>query len=79
VLTELSNARSVLRAAGLPVDELSTYRRMVRLWAGEAVDVVTAAHRLALADLYSHSLAQLRAHSPADAAVRRKGAALLRQ
>lgn len=79
IFAELRTARSFLRAAGLPVDEMTAYRRMVRLWAGEAVDVVTAAHRLTLADRYIHSFGQLRADSDRDDAVRRKGAALLRQ
>jgi hypothetical protein len=77
ILAELANARHSLRAAGLPVDELTAYRRMVRLWAGEAVDVVTAAHRLTLADWYIRSFGQLRADS--GRAVRREGAALVRQ
>lgn len=79
ILAELRTARLLLLAAGLPVDEMTAYRRMVRLWAGEAIDAVTAAHRLTLADRYIHSFGQLRADSGRDGAVRRKGAALLRQ
>jgi hypothetical protein len=79
VLTELTNTRLVLGAAGLPVEELTTYRRLVRLWAGEALDVVTGVHRLTLADRYIRSFAQLCANSDRDAEVRRTGAALLRQ
>lgn len=79
MLAELMNARPVLRAAGLPVEEMTAYRRMVRLWAGEAIDVVTGAHRLTLADRYIRSFGQLRADAGGDSGVRRKGAALLRQ
>ncbi|WP_163760243.1 hypothetical protein [Mycobacterium botniense] len=78
ILAELRNARFVLCAAGLPVDEMTAYRRMVRLWAGEAVDVVTGAHRLTLADRYIRSFGHLRADPQADGTVR-KGAALVRQ
>ncbi|MDI3314236.1 MAG: hypothetical protein QJR12_08135 [Mycobacterium sp.] len=77
ILAELANARHALRAAGLPVEELTAYRRTVRLWAGEAVDVVTAAHRLTLADWYIRSFEQLRADS--GGALLRQGAALVRQ
>jgi len=77
VLAELGDARVVLRAAGLPVDELTAYRRMVRLWAGEAIDLVTAVHRLELADHYIRSFDDLRADPDHDAP--RRVAALLRQ
>jgi hypothetical protein len=59
VLAELRNARSWLRGAGLPVEEITTYRRTVRLWAGEAIDVVSAVHRLTLADAYIRAFGQL--------------------
>ena len=77
VLTELARARSALRTAGLPAEEVTAYRRVVRLWAGESIDVVTGLHRLTLADRYIRSLEQLRADR--DDALRREGAGLLRQ
>lgn len=79
VLAEVANARLLLGATGLPVEEMTAYRRMVRLWAGEAVDTVTAAHRLTLADRYIRRIGQLCVGSACDGAVRHKGAALLRQ
>lgn len=79
VLTELTNTRLVLGAAGLPVDELMTYRRLVRLWAGEALDLVTCVHRLTLADRYIRRFGQLGADSERNAEARRAGGALLRQ
>ena len=77
VLAELGGARETLRAAGLPVDHLTSYRRLVRLWAGEAVDVVTEVHRLAVADRYLRRLGLLSTEPVAE--VQRAGAAVLRQ
>jgi hypothetical protein len=77
ILTRLAEARSALNAIGLPADELTAYRRVVRMWAGEAIDVVAAVHRLTLADRYIRRLAQLSGHH--GDAVRQKGANLLRQ
>ena len=77
VLTELAVARSALHLAGLPDGETTAYRRVVRLWAGEAIDVVAAVHRLTLADLYIRGLGQLNADS--EHVLRRDGARLLRQ
>ncbi len=71
VLATLADAREVLRAAGLPVDHITTYRRLIRLWAGEAVDLVTEVHRLELADRYLRRLDRLSAETD--------GTALLRQ
>jgi hypothetical protein len=71
LLSELAVARAALSVAGLPADELTAYRRVVRLWAGEAIDVVAAVHRLTLADSY---IRRLSGH-----ALRRDGARLLRQ
>jgi hypothetical protein len=79
VLAELTRTRSVLGVAGLPVEELSTYRRLVRLWAGEALDLVTGVHRLTLADRYIRRFGQLCADFQRDPQMRRTGAALLRQ
>jgi hypothetical protein len=79
VLNELANARSALQAEGLPAEELTAYRRTVRVWAGEAIDVVSGVHRLTLADRYIRSFGKLRAESGRDEALRRQGAALLRQ
>ena len=76
-LTKLAEARSALNAIGLPADELTSYRRVVRVWAGEAIDVVAAVHRLTLADRYIRRLAQLSGHH--GDAIRQKGASLLRQ
>lgn len=59
LLTDLAAARSALDLAGLPSGELTAYRRTVRLWAGEAIDVVTAVHRLTLADRCIRRLGQL--------------------
>jgi hypothetical protein len=77
LLTVLASARSALGRAGLPADELTAYRRIVRLWAGEAIDVVASVHRLALADRYIRGLGRL--HAERDDALRREGAQLLRQ
>lgn len=77
ILTKLAEARSALNAIGLPADELTAYRRLVRMWAGEAIDVVAAVHRLTLADRYIRRLAQLSGHH--GDAVRQKGRNLLRQ
>jgi hypothetical protein len=77
VLAKLAEARSALNAAGLPADELTAYRRLVRVWAGEAIDVVAAVHRLTLADGYIRRLAQLSGHR--GEAIRQKGESLLRQ
>lgn len=72
VLTALRQARPALHLAGLPADELTAYRRVIRHYAGEAIDVVAAVHRLTLANRYITHLATLRGD-------RRSGAALLRQ
>jgi hypothetical protein len=48
-----------LHLVGLPAEELTAYRRVVRLWAGEAIDVVAGVHRLTLADRYIRSLGKL--------------------
>lgn len=77
VLATLAGAREALRVAGLPVDHLTPYRRLVRFWAGEAVDVVTEVHRLAVADRYLRRLGLLSAAPVAEA--HRAGAAVLRQ
>jgi hypothetical protein len=77
LLTQLAVARSALHLAGLPADELTAYRRVVRLWAGEAIDVVAAVHRLALADNYIRRLGRLNAND--GESLRRDGAHLLRQ
>jgi hypothetical protein len=71
VLATLAGAREGLRAAGLPVEHLTAYRRVVRLWAGEAVDVVTEVHRLAVADRYLGCLGLLSAEPDTAAAVLR--------
>jgi hypothetical protein len=77
LLGKLATARSALRVAGLPADEITAYRRVVRLWAGEAIDVVAGVHRLALADRFIRRLGQLNADN--DEALRRVGADVLRQ
>jgi hypothetical protein len=77
LLRHLANARSTLRHAGLPAEEITAYRRVVRLWAGESIDVVSGVHRLTLADRYIRSLAQLNARR--DQALRRDATDLLRQ
>jgi hypothetical protein len=77
LLSHLANARSTLRHAGLPAEEITAYRRVVRLWAGESIDVVSGVHRLTLADRYIRSLAQLKARR--DQALRRDATDLLRQ
>src|SRR3954469_18521292 len=74
ILTKLAAARSALNAVGLPADELTAYRRLVRLWAGEAIDVVAAVHRLTLADRYIRRLSTL---TNDDDLLRRQGAELL--
>jgi len=71
VLATLAGAREALRVAGLPVDQLTAYRRVVRLWTGEAVDVVTEVHRLAVADRYLGCLGLLSAEPDTAAAVLR--------
>lgn len=76
LLGELANARSGLHRAGLPAEEITAYRRVVRLWAGEAIDVVASVHRLTLADRYIRRLGRLNADSEHD---RRDGAHLLRE
>jgi hypothetical protein len=76
-LTKLAETRTALKTIGLPADELTAYRRLVRVWAGEAIDVVAAVHRLTLADRYIRRLAQLSSHrGDTD---RQKGANVLRQ
>jgi hypothetical protein len=77
LLTELAVARSGLNRAGLPAEEITAYRRLIRLWAGEAIDVVAAVHRLTLADRYIRRLGRLRANN--EHTLRRTGAQLLRQ
>lgn len=79
LVAALANSRENLRAAGLPVDHLTAYRRVVRLWAGEAVDMVTEVHRLALADRYVRRLALMSADPETDACSKHSGAAVLRQ
>jgi hypothetical protein len=79
VLAELTNTRVVLGPAGLPVNELTAYRRLVRLWAGEALDLVTCVHRLTLADRYIRCFQQFCADAQRNAEARRAGAALLRK
>ena len=79
VLAALSEGRGALRAAGLPVDHLTAYRRTMRMWAGEAVDLVTEVHRLALADRYLHRIARLSADPESDNELQPSAAALLRQ
>jgi hypothetical protein len=76
-LTKLAEARASLNAIGLPADELTAYRRTVRVWAGEAVDTVSAVHRLTLADHYIRRLAKLTGRR--NDALRREGADLLDQ
>jgi hypothetical protein len=61
----------------LPADELTAYRRLVRLWAGEAIDVVAAVHRLTLADRYIRRLARLSGRR--DDALHQKAANLLHE
>jgi hypothetical protein len=77
LLSHLANARSTLRHAGLPAEEITAYRRVVRLWAGESIDVVSGVHRLTLADRYIRSLGQLNARG--DQALRSDATDLLRQ
>ncbi|KAA8962862.1 hypothetical protein [Mycobacterium sp.] len=79
LLAELGKARRVLGAVGLPADEICAYRRVVRLWAGEAIDLVTGVHRLILADEYIHSLGRLRAAPQSARMTRQVGAMLVRQ
>ncbi|EUA33701.1 hypothetical protein I552_4480 [Mycobacterium xenopi 3993] len=79
LLAELGKARFVLRTAGLPAEEICAYRRMVRLWAGEAIDLVTGVHRLTLAEQYIRRLSRLRGVPHASPAARETGAFLLRQ
>ena len=79
VLTELTNARVVLGPTGLPVEELTAYRRLVRLWAGEALDLVTCVHRLTLADRYIRCFEQFCGDAQRNVEARRTGAALLRR
>ena len=78
LVATLSNSRGILGAAGLPVDHLTAYRRVVRLWAGEAVDLVTEVHRLALADRYVRRLGVVSGNDT-DAGSKHSGAAVLRQ
>ncbi|MDD4868093.1 MAG: hypothetical protein PHQ28_13515 [Mycobacterium sp.] len=79
LLAELGRARSVLGAVGLPAEEIYAYRRMVRVWAGEAVDLVTGIHRLTLADQYIRCFSRLCAAAHPQPTIRRTGALLLRQ
>jgi hypothetical protein len=75
LLGELAKARSALSRAGLPAEEITGYRRVIRLWAGEAIDVVASVHRLTLADRYIRRLGRLNG----DEALHRDGADLLRR
>jgi hypothetical protein len=75
LLGEMATARSALQRAGLPGEEITAYRRVVRLWAGEAIDVVAAVHRLTLADHYIRHLGRLHG----DEALHRDGAEVLRR
>jgi hypothetical protein len=77
LLSNLAQARAALHAVGLPADELTAYRRLVRLWAGEAIDVVAAVHRLTLADRYIRRLAHLTGRR--DDALHQKAANLLHE
>jgi hypothetical protein len=77
ILTKLAEARAALNAIGLPADELTAYRRIVRVWAGEAIDTVSAVHRLTLADHYIRRLAKLTGRR--NDALQREGADLLYQ
>ncbi|MBP1817263.1 hypothetical protein J3E61_000826 [Mycobacterium sp. OAE908] len=77
LLSSLAQARAALNAVGLPADELTAYRRLVRLWAGEAIDVVAAVHRLTLADRYIRHLAHLSGRR--DDALHQKAANLLHE
>jgi len=79
LLAELGRARSVLGNVGLPAEEICAYRRIVRVWAGEAVDLVTGVHRLTLADQYIHCFSRLRVAAQPPPTTRQTGALLLRQ
>lgn len=79
LLAEVGKARFVLTDAGLPGEEITAYRRMVRLWAGEAIDLVTGVHRLTLADQYIRCLSRLRAAQQALPAAPQTGAVYVRQ
>jgi hypothetical protein len=79
VLATLADAREALRAAGMHVDHLTPYRRLVRLWAGEAVDLVTEVHRLTLADQYLRRLQRLSSAPSTGDELERTGTELLRQ
>ncbi|EKF22430.1 hypothetical protein C731_3602 [Mycolicibacterium hassiacum DSM 44199] len=75
VLARVAAARSALHLDGLPGEEITAYRRVVRLWAGEAIDVVAAVHRLTAADRYIRELGTLKDKH----ALRRDGGSVLRQ
>jgi hypothetical protein len=79
LLGEVGKARRVLSAAGLPAEEICAYRRMVRLWTGEAIDLVTGVHRLTLADQYIRRLSKLPAIPRLSPEVRQAGVHLVRQ
>lgn len=79
LLAELGKARRVLGAVGLPAEEICGYRRVARLWAGEAIDLVTGVHRLTLADEYIRCLSGLRDSPRTLPAARRAGAMLVRR
>ncbi|MGH3635504.1 hypothetical protein [Mycobacterium sp.] len=79
LLAELGRARRVFGSVGLPAEEIYAYRRMVRVWAGEVIDLVTGVHRLALADQYIHSFGRLRAAPQLPPETRRIGALLVEQ
>jgi hypothetical protein len=79
LLAEVGKARSVLGRTGIPAEEICAYRRIVRLWAGEAIDLVTGVHRLTLADQYIRCLSRLRASQQALPAAPRTGAVFVRQ
>jgi hypothetical protein len=75
LLGQLAKARAALDRYGLPAEEITAYRRVIRVWAGEAIDVVSAVHRLALADRYIRRLGRL----AGDEALHRDGTDLLRR
>lgn len=79
LLAELGRARRVLGVIGLPSEEICAYRRVVRVWAGEAIDLVTGVHRLTLADQYLRSLSRFRLAAQSAPTARRTGALLVRQ
>lgn len=75
LLTDLAAARAALEGAGLPSGEITAYRRVLRNWTGEAIDVVTSVHRLTAADRCIRRLGELET----DPWRRRDAADLLRR